>query len=51
MATHLYRIRDRKEFSIFKELVRMVPGLEARIMESSEEEVMQIGELVSARDS
>ncbi|KIJ59508.1 hypothetical protein HYDPIDRAFT_100560 [Hydnomerulius pinastri MD-312] len=36
----------RKEYAIFKELLRMVPGLEARLMTSSEEEVMLTGELV-----
>ena len=43
-------VSERKEFNIFKELLRMVPGLEARIMESSEEDVMHIGELVRACD-
>ncbi|KIJ05944.1 hypothetical protein PAXINDRAFT_20832 [Paxillus involutus ATCC 200175] len=37
---------ERQEFAIFWELLRTVPGLEVRLMESSEEEVMLIGELV-----
>ncbi|KIJ09521.1 hypothetical protein PAXINDRAFT_17395 [Paxillus involutus ATCC 200175] len=37
---------ERQEFAIFRELLRTIPGLEARLMESSEEEVMLIGELV-----
>ncbi|KIJ59336.1 hypothetical protein HYDPIDRAFT_33275 [Hydnomerulius pinastri MD-312] len=37
---------ERKKFSIFKELLRMVLGLEAHLMESSKEEVMLVGELV-----
>ncbi|KIJ65254.1 hypothetical protein HYDPIDRAFT_69705, partial [Hydnomerulius pinastri MD-312] len=35
---------ERKEYSIFRELLCMVPGLEARLMISLEEEVMSIGE-------
>ncbi|KAF8833928.1 hypothetical protein BDN67DRAFT_985697 [Paxillus ammoniavirescens] len=41
-----YLLRERQEFAIFQELLRMVPGLEAHIMESSSEEVMLIGELI-----
>ncbi|KIJ10469.1 hypothetical protein PAXINDRAFT_86064 [Paxillus involutus ATCC 200175] len=37
---------ERKEYAIFKELLRMVPGLEARLMTSSKEEIMLVGELV-----
>ncbi|KAF8834350.1 hypothetical protein BDN67DRAFT_992680 [Paxillus ammoniavirescens] len=36
----------RKEYAIFKELLRMVPGLEACLMTSSEEEIMLVSELV-----
>ncbi|KIJ57973.1 hypothetical protein HYDPIDRAFT_103508, partial [Hydnomerulius pinastri MD-312] len=36
----------RKEYSIFRELLRMIPGLEARLMISSEKEVMSISEYV-----
>ena len=38
--------RERLKFKIFRELLQMVPALEACLMESSEEEVMAIGELV-----
>ncbi|KAF8838676.1 hypothetical protein BDN67DRAFT_991205 [Paxillus ammoniavirescens] len=36
----------RKEYAIFKELLWMVLGLEARLMTPSEEEIMLVGELV-----
>lgn len=39
-------LRERQEFTVFRELLRMVPGLEARLMESSAEETIAIGELV-----
>ena len=38
--------RQRKECSVFCELLRSVPGLETRLMLSSEEEVMAIADLV-----
>lgn len=31
---------------MFRELLRMVPGLEARLMESSEEDIIMVAELV-----
>ncbi|KAF8833840.1 hypothetical protein BDN67DRAFT_992770 [Paxillus ammoniavirescens] len=37
---------ERKEYALFKELLRMVPGLEACLMTSSKEEIMLVGELV-----
>ncbi|KAI6009083.1 hypothetical protein BKA83DRAFT_4505318 [Pisolithus microcarpus] len=37
---------ERKEFAAFRELLRVVPGLESRLMASSEEEVVEIGELI-----
>ncbi|KIJ58150.1 hypothetical protein HYDPIDRAFT_119899 [Hydnomerulius pinastri MD-312] len=37
---------ERREYAIFRELLRMVPGLETRLMTSSEEDVMLIGELI-----
>ena len=40
-------IRQRKEYAVFRELLRMVPGLEARLMESSEEQVANIADLVT----
>ena len=38
--------RERKEFEVFRELLRMVPSLEARLMASLEDEVIHIVELV-----
>ncbi|KAF8833444.1 hypothetical protein BDN67DRAFT_917007 [Paxillus ammoniavirescens] len=37
---------ERKEFAVFKELLRMVPGLEACLMGSSEDDVMLISDLL-----
>ncbi|KAI6018636.1 hypothetical protein BKA83DRAFT_4464947 [Pisolithus microcarpus] len=39
-------VDERKEFAAFWELLRVVPGLESRLMASSEEEVVEIGELI-----
>ncbi|KAI5994386.1 hypothetical protein EDD15DRAFT_2387764 [Pisolithus albus] len=39
-------VDKRKEFVAFQELLRAVPGLEPRLMGSSEEEVIKIGELI-----
>ena len=39
--------REQKEYAIFKELLCMVPSIEVRLMESSEEMVTTIAELVS----
>ncbi|KIK11566.1 hypothetical protein PISMIDRAFT_19420 [Pisolithus microcarpus 441] len=39
-------VDERKEFAAFRELLRVVPGLESRLMASSEEEVVEIGELI-----
>ena len=38
--------RERKEYAVFRELLRLVPGLEGRLMESSEEQVIHIADLV-----
>ncbi|KIJ59841.1 hypothetical protein HYDPIDRAFT_32833 [Hydnomerulius pinastri MD-312] len=37
---------ERKEYTVFRELLRMVPGLEMRLMQSSEEEVIVISDLI-----
>ncbi|KIJ19520.1 hypothetical protein PAXINDRAFT_8009 [Paxillus involutus ATCC 200175] len=37
---------ERKEYAVFHELLRMVPGMEARLMESSEEEVVHLADLI-----
>ncbi|KAF9241132.1 hypothetical protein BU15DRAFT_32846, partial [Melanogaster broomeanus] len=37
---------ERAEFTVFRGLLRMIPGLEARLMESSEEEVVLIADLI-----
>ena len=39
--------REQKEYAVFKELLRMVPSLEVRLVESSEETVTTMAELVS----
>jgi len=39
--------RERKEYAVFRELLRMIPGLEARLMESSEEQVVNVADLVT----
>lgn len=40
-------LSDRKEYQVFKELLKIVPGLENRLMESSETEIIDIADLVS----
>ena len=42
--------RERREHLVFQSLLQMVPGLEARLMEGTEDDVLHIGELVSRRD-
>ncbi|KAF8834974.1 hypothetical protein BDN67DRAFT_1015979 [Paxillus ammoniavirescens] len=37
---------DRKEYGVFRELLRMIPGLEARLMESSEEDAIHIADMI-----
>ncbi|KAF8545931.1 hypothetical protein OG21DRAFT_1428358, partial [Imleria badia] len=37
---------EQKECAIFRELLQMVPGIEPRLMDSSEEEVKAIADLV-----
>ena len=39
--------REWKEYAVFRELLRMIPGLEARLMESSEEQVVNVADLVT----
>lgn len=38
--------REQKELEVFCELLKMVPALEAQLMQSSEEEVINIADLV-----
>jgi hypothetical protein len=38
--------RERREHRIFRVLIRMVPGLEERLMDGSDEDVVHIAELV-----
>ena len=40
------RLRDRREHRIFKQLLQMVPGLEQRLMNSPEEELVLVADLV-----
>ncbi|KAF9241307.1 hypothetical protein BU15DRAFT_87241 [Melanogaster broomeanus] len=37
---------ERREYAVFRMLLRMVPGMEARLMASSEEEVIHIADLI-----
>ncbi|KAI6006877.1 hypothetical protein EDD15DRAFT_2383856 [Pisolithus albus] len=39
-------VDERKEFAAFREFLRAVPGLESRLLASSSEEVVEIGELI-----
>lgn len=41
------RSRERREHRIFQRLMEMVPGLEDRLVEGSDEGVVHIAELVS----
>ncbi|KAI6001404.1 hypothetical protein EDD15DRAFT_2124255, partial [Pisolithus albus] len=36
----------RKEYSVFRELLKIVPNLEDRIMSSSEQDVIAVAELI-----
>ena len=45
-VTNLLDSRERKELAVFCELLKMVPGLEAQLMESSEDDVITIADLV-----
>lgn len=38
---------ERREHRVFTTLLQMVPGLEARLMEGTEEDLVMIAELVS----
>jgi hypothetical protein len=38
--------REKREHDVFKSLLRLIPGLEQRLMEASEEEIEMIAELV-----
>lgn len=44
--TWLDFIRERKEHRVFMKLLQMIPGLEDRLMNSTEEEVVFVAELV-----
>jgi hypothetical protein len=43
--------RERREHRVFVKLLQMIPGMEERIMSSSEEEVTFIADLVCAPTS
>lgn len=45
-STH-QRNRERREHRVFQRLLEMVPGLEERLVEGSDENVVHIAELVS----
>ena len=44
--SHNLCYREHKEYAVFRELLRMVSGLETRLMELSEEQVVDITDLV-----
>jgi hypothetical protein len=48
-ALGLIIVRERKEHRVFSKLLQMIPGLDERLMRSSEEEVIFIAELVCFR--
>ena len=39
--------RERREHRIFQVLLQMVPGLEARLLEGSDEDILHVADLVS----
>jgi hypothetical protein len=43
--------RERREHRVFTKLLQMIPGMEERIMNSSEEEVTFVADLVRAPTS
>jgi hypothetical protein len=43
--------RERREHRVFTKLLQMIPGMEERIMNSSEEEVTFIADMVCASTS
>ena len=43
--------RQRREHSVFNVLLQMVPGLEDRLMEGSEDDVVEIATMASRRHS
>ena len=49
MLTWIDLVRERKEYRVFTKLLQIIPGLEERLMRSSEEEVVFIAELVCCR--
>jgi hypothetical protein len=46
----LYRSRERREHQVFRKLLNLVPGLEERLMEGSEEETRMVADLVCRVD-
>jgi hypothetical protein len=39
-------IRERREHKVFQQLLLMIPGIEERLMEGSDEDIVHIAELV-----
>ena len=39
--------RERREHRVFRQLLQMIPGLEDRLMEGSNEDIVHIAELVA----
>lgn len=48
IMTFAITCRERKEHRVFDQLLQMVPGLEDRLLNGSDEEVGRVAELVSA---
>lgn len=44
---HTEFLQGKKEFLVFRSLLRLIPGLEARLMAASEDEVVNIADLVN----
>jgi hypothetical protein len=43
--------RQRREYRVYRHLLEMVPGLEARLLEGSEEEMMHVADMVAIKHS
>lgn len=43
---YLKCVRERREHRIFRTLLQMIPGIEERLMEGSDEDVVHVAELV-----
>ena len=39
-------LRQRREYGVYKQLMKMIPGLEERLLQGSEEEILHIADMV-----